>query len=247
MPLEIKSSGSYFYLDSWIMANIIQLATQSFCNKFLNHANDPCGRQYDQMTQAARSITANIAEGTSRHNTSRETEMKLTDVARASLSELQNDYFNWLLFHNELPWPKDSKEHDYVAAIKLDKPKYGKDVVHDAAVHILSQREKFARCLDSDNSFVVANSILILLARLSSMLQKLIDSQLSAFKSEGGFRENLTKERYSSISQRINAPVCPKCGKKIVERIAKAGKNAGNKFWSCSAYPDCRGSLPFED
>lgn len=78
----------YYWLDTWILANVIQLATQDFCKRFLYLQNDPCGRQYDQMTQAARSCTANIAEGNSRHYTSRETEMKLTDVARASLSEL---------------------------------------------------------------------------------------------------------------------------------------------------------------
>ena len=63
----------------WIhgcVANVIQLATQDFCARFLNHSNDPGGRQYDQMTQAARSEPANIAEGNSRHSTSKETEMK---------------------------------------------------------------------------------------------------------------------------------------------------------------------------
>jgi four helix bundle protein len=57
---------SYFWLDTWVLANVIQLATQDFCARFLNHTNDPGGRQYDQMTQAARSAPANIAEGNSR-------------------------------------------------------------------------------------------------------------------------------------------------------------------------------------
>ena len=56
----------YYWLDTWVLANVIQLATQDFCRKYLNLQNDPCGRQYDQMTQAARSGTANIAEGNSR-------------------------------------------------------------------------------------------------------------------------------------------------------------------------------------
>lgn len=56
----------YFWLDSWVMANIVQLGTQRFCRQFLNRRNDPCGRQYDQMTQAARSGVANIAEGSAR-------------------------------------------------------------------------------------------------------------------------------------------------------------------------------------
>ncbi|MBR4837663.1 MAG: four helix bundle protein [Bacteroidales bacterium] len=63
------------------------------------------------MTQAARSVTANIAEGNSRHATSKETEMRLTDVARASLAELANDYINWLLHHEKAPWSVKSSEH----------------------------------------------------------------------------------------------------------------------------------------
>ncbi len=89
--MEIKRFG-YYWLDTWVLANVIQLATQDFCHKFLNRSNDPCGRQYDQMTQAARSAPANIAEGNSRHSTSKETEMRLTDVARATLAELSNDF-----------------------------------------------------------------------------------------------------------------------------------------------------------
>ncbi|MBQ7539574.1 MAG: four helix bundle protein, partial [Bacteroidaceae bacterium] len=101
--MQIRKS-SYYWLDTWIMANVIQLATQDFCDRFLNRTNDPCGRLYDQMTQAARSAPANIAEGNSRHSTSKEAEMKLTDVARATLAELANDYLNWLLRHERLPW-----------------------------------------------------------------------------------------------------------------------------------------------
>ena len=86
--MKITKIG-YFWLDTWVMANVIQLATQDFCTRFLHHANDPCGRLYDQMTQAARSASANNAEGNSRHSTSKETEMKLTDVARASLRTCQ--------------------------------------------------------------------------------------------------------------------------------------------------------------
>ena len=55
--MKISRFG-YFWLDSWVMANIIQLATQDFCTHFLNHSNDPSGRQYDQMTQAAQSVAA---------------------------------------------------------------------------------------------------------------------------------------------------------------------------------------------
>lgn len=56
--MEIKRFG-YYWLDTWVLANVIQLATQDFCMHYLNRKNDPCGRQYDQMTQAARSVPAN--------------------------------------------------------------------------------------------------------------------------------------------------------------------------------------------
>lgn len=89
--MEIRNFG-YYWLDTWVLANVIQLATQSFCMRHLNRTNDPCGRQFDQMTQAARSAPANIAEGNSRHSTSRETEMKLTmpKSRNAEISKFRN-------------------------------------------------------------------------------------------------------------------------------------------------------------
>ncbi len=92
MGVKFGSTAGYMYMDMWVLAGIIQLGTFSFCRRFLNQSNDPCGRLFDQMTQAARSGQANIAEGVSRHQTSKETEMKLVDVARASINELSNDY-----------------------------------------------------------------------------------------------------------------------------------------------------------
>ena len=87
-----SKSGGYRKLHSFTLASIVQLGTLRFCEKFLNQKNAPRGRQFDQMTQAARSGRANIIEGSERSSTSKETEMKLTDVARASLGELRGDY-----------------------------------------------------------------------------------------------------------------------------------------------------------
>jgi len=92
--------GGFRKLHSFTLATIVQLETLHFCRRFLTFDHrevgtkfyDPKGRQYDQMSQAARSGRQNIIEGSERASTSKHTEMKLTDVARASLSELRGDY-----------------------------------------------------------------------------------------------------------------------------------------------------------
>jgi four helix bundle suffix protein len=234
-------TGGYFRLDSWIMANIVQLGTQRFCKLFLKRSNDPCGRQYDQMTQAARSGCANIAEGSARRATSRETEMRLTDVARSSLAELAGDYQNWLLQQEKIPWSKEKPDARAVYAVRLDAPEYGEDVVHDACAHILAQKRKFAKWLDSENDETMANALLILIARVINMLNHQMEKQGETFKEEGGFREKLTSLRVEARAKQESAPVCPDCGKPMTRRTAKSGKNAGKVFWGCTGFPDCKG------
>ena len=239
----------YYWLDTWVLANVIQLATQDFCRKYLNLQNDPCGRQYDQMTQAARSGTANIAEGNSRHATSRETEMKLTDVARASLAELANDYFNWLLLHNETPWSINDPNHIQLSQIVPDKPDYKDDVQHLSAVHILNQKHKYDTWLNTNDSLTAARCILVLCNKLIMMLSKQIEQQLQSFTEEGGFTEALTAERLkhrAEQSAQEDAPLCPQCGKPMIKRMAKKGTNSGKPFWSCSDYPNCHGTRKIE-
>lgn len=242
--MEIRKNG-YYWLDTWVLANVIQLATQKFCMRHLNRTNDPCGRQFDQMTQAARSAPANIAEGNSRHSTSRETEMKLTDVARASLAELANDYLNWLLLHESIPWSMNSSEYKTVNGIQLDRPTYDHDVQHLSSIHILTQKHKFDAWLNSDDSLLAANCLLILCNRLIQMLHRQIEHLLESFKEDGGFTEGLTAERLAHRAEKSaqsDAPTCPLCGKPMIKRVAKKGVNSGKEFWSCSAYPECNGT-----
>jgi restriction system protein len=234
-------TGGYFWLDSWILANIVQLGTQRFCRTFLNRTCDPCGRQFDQMTQAARSGCANNAEGSARRSTSRETEMKLTDVARSSLAELAGDYINWLLDKDLVPWEKMSPHARAIYDIRLDKPEYGEDVVHDACKHILIQKKKFSLWLNSNDDTVVVNALLILIARVINMLNHQMEFQGETFRQEGGFREKLSELRHATAAQKEHAPDCPDCGAPMRKRKAKAGKNAGQDFWGCSKYPTCNG------
>ncbi len=234
-------TGGYFWLDSWILANIVQLGTQQFCRRFLDRTNDPSGRQYDQMTQAARSGCANNAEGAARRATSKETEMRLTDVARSSLAELSGDYLNWLLQQGKVPWRKKSPDAREVYAIRLDKPEHGEDVVHDACAHILAQKRKFTKWLESENDEAMANCLLILIARVINMLNHQMEKQGETFEQEGGFREKLTSIRAEARAKREAAPACPQCGKPMTRRRARSGKNAGREFWGCTGYPECKG------
>lgn len=243
MGVNIGSTAGYFYLDSWIMANIVQLATISFCKRFLNRTNDPCGRQYDQMTQAARSVQANIAEGASRHQTSTETEMKLTDVARASLSELSGDYMSFLMARGKTAWPKSNPNWGMLHATRLDPPVYSDNLMHDVTLHIMTQKKKFDPWLESDDWETVANAMLIINSRLITMLKRQLGRQLETFKVEGGFAENMTQERMAVIrGAAAQAPKCPICGKPMHKVMAKRGKNSGKEFWSCTDYPNCTGT-----
>lgn len=242
MGVEISYSKSYFRLDAWVLANVVQLATQSFFRRFVSFHDDPRRRLFDQMVMAARSAVANIAEGSARHNTSVETEMRLTDVARASVDELFGDYFNFLMSRNLSVWDKDSEHTGSVWWMVIDRPQYGADQLADVARHILVQKSKFDYYIEGDDAGMAANCLLLLCERLNRMLQRMMESQLKYFKQNGGFTEKMTQTRLEARrGQAANSPLCPICGKRMFRRMAKKGVRNGKEFWSCSDYPKCSG------
>ena len=244
-PIAFTSTSAYMGTDCWIMANIIQLTTISFCRRFLNRSNDPCGRLFDQMTQAARSCTANIAEGSSRQQTSSETPMKLLDVARASLNELSGDYMFFLLDRGQASWPFDSDNAQALRSFKLDTTAYGRDFIGDAMRHIMAQRARLSRWLDSDDPSMVANAMLILCGRVMAMLRGQIDRCFNDFSDHGGFTERLTKVRMEARQRAATNkgnPSCPKCGAPMTRRYIRKGVRQGNTFWGCTEYPRCNGA-----
>ena len=140
----LKNSTGYKRLDVYVLMNLIQLETLVFCRRFLSYrTDDPCGRQFDQMTQAARSGVKNLTEGSERAATSMQNVLKLLDVAKASLCELRDDYMTWLLDRNLPPWRVASDEAQAVYHVMLDRADYGEDVNYDVARHIIATREKF--------------------------------------------------------------------------------------------------------
>lgn len=158
---------------------------------------------------------------------------------------LGNDYLNWLLLHERIPWSIHSQEYQAVSYIRLDRAEYNDDVLHQSSQHILVQKHKFDPWLASDDSLLAANCLLVLCNRLTLMLSRQIERQLETFRAEGGFTENLTAERLAYRTQQSienDAPACPKCGKPMLKRVAKKGINSGREFWSCSDYPACNGT-----
>ena len=245
MGVNIQFSQSYYWLNSWIMANVMQLATQDFCDRFIDYRIDPGRRLYDQMVMAARSGVANIAEGSSRHSTSIETELRLLDVARGSFNELQGDIYNFLLRCKADVWSIGHAAREAIWQMRLEPPQYGNDYLHDAAIHINAQKRKFAPWLESDNPMIVANALLVLCIREQKILTAQMKSQLETFKETGGFSENMTAERIEARKNQAaaaGAPVCPLCGKPMLKRLQKRGQMQGREFWGCSDYPQCKGS-----
>ncbi|MDX2079298.1 MAG: four helix bundle suffix domain-containing protein [Terrimicrobiaceae bacterium] len=249
MPELFDKHGGFRRLHSFTLATIVQLETLRFCRRFLTHDHrnaaskfyDPKGRQYDQMTQAARSGRQNIIEGSERSSTSKDTEMKLTDVARASLSELRGDYEIFILDRGELPWSCHSSEARALNAISLDPAPFSEDMVHESAKHALAERIKYARWLDDDDPVVVANAMLLIIGRALNMLKSQIASQGEAFEQTGGFSERLSTRRLAKRDADSNAPTCPQCSSPMRRR-----KSAQGEFWGCASYPTCKGTRPIE-
>jgi restriction system protein len=240
--------GGFRRLHSFTLATIIQMETLRFCRRFLTHETreagakfyDPKGRQYDQMTQAARSGRQNIIEGSERSSTSKDTEMKLTDVARASLSELRGDYEMVILDRGQVPWSVHTPDAKAVNAVSLDPATFEDDMVHESAKHALEQRKRYARWLDAADAAVVANAMLLIIGRALNMLKSQIEAQGQVFEETGGFHERLTAKRLEAREKgKPPAPECPLCGKTMRRR-----KSAKGEFWGCSGFPECKGTRP---
>lgn len=244
--IKFTSAPSYFWLNAWVLANIIELATQHFCDKYIDYRIDPGHRLYDQMTQAARSIRANIAEGSGRHETSLETEMRLTDVARASSHELMGDFINYMMRHSLAAWTTDDPRFLSVINLTLDKPSYGSDFIADAISHINRQLSRFDCFLLKSPASDAANCLVALCLKINAMLTSMLAAQLHDFKAQGGFTENLTQERLETrrnLASAEGAPQCPQCGKPMLRRTIQRGSRQGQQFWGCSEYPKCNGTL----
>ncbi len=187
------TSGGYRKLFSFNFATIVHLAAVEFCKRFIPWQEDQLGKTVGQMIGAARSGRINIAEGSERAGTSTETEIKLTDVARASLAELQNDLETFLAEREIIPWSVKAAEHRDVSAIRLAPFEYTDDVLHDYWIYLHREKHKFDPWLKSTDPAVVANALIVLIQRTTALLNRQMAAQGESFIQKGASRSACTR------------------------------------------------------
>ncbi|MBI3736089.1 four helix bundle protein, partial [Candidatus Sumerlaeota bacterium] len=169
----IPPHGGYRTLLSYRKAEIVYDATVRFCDRFIEKRD----RTRDQMIQAARSGKQNIIEGTQASGTSKEMEIKLINVARASLEELLADYRDFLRVRGMPLWKKDSREALFVRRLgaKSDET-----------------YESYRAFMDTRPSDVAANIVICLIHQASYLLDRQLRQLEKAFMRDGGLRERMT-------------------------------------------------------
>lgn len=179
----LQSHGSYRKLKTFQLARLIYDLTERFCNKFISKFS----RTHDQMVQAARSGVQNIVEGSKASATSKKTEIKLTNVARASLEELLCDYEDFLRHRKLKLWDLRDPRRKEIISNRFQ-------TADDLVVWIKTHHEKTSTPLDE----IAANAIHTLITIACMLLKRQIDAQAKSFLENGGFTERLYHMRKQS-------------------------------------------------
>jgi len=183
----IPPHGGYQDLLSFKKARIVYDGTVRFCACFLNKRD----RTVDQMVQAARSGKQNILEGSQASGTSKEMEIKLVNVARASLEELLEDYRDFLRTSGHPLWEKDSREALFVR--KLGSK-------NDASY------ESYRPYIEMRPPEIVANILVCLIHQTNYLLDQQLRALEKDFLAEGGLRERMTRARLDSRRNQDRRP-----------------------------------------
>jgi restriction system protein len=252
----LRPHGGYRRLRSFQVTEIIYDGTVAFCDRFI----DKRSRTHDQMVQAARSGRQNIAEGSRASATSSQTELRLVNVARASLDELLLDYEDFLRQRKLKQWEKDDSEARRVrdVAVRRDRTDQTNKTDRSDQADVSDHKMNYARWLEHSDSAVVANAMICLIHQANYLLDRQIRGLERQFVEEGGYSERLAAARLEKRMQAIShptdrsdksktlpaAPNCAVCGKAMVLRTARKGAKTGSQFWGCSGYPQCKSTLP---
>ncbi len=195
----IPPHGGYQKLVSYQKAQIVYDATVYFCERYIDRRS----RTHDQMVQAARSGKQNIIEGSMASGTSKESEIKLTNVARASLEELLEDYRDFLRTRNSPLWDKDSKEALAVRRLASGRAGGGAHASHQShGTHGANVTyETFRPYFETRSPEVVANIIICLIHQTNYLLDRQLRRLEADFVKEGGLRERMTRARLRERNQ----------------------------------------------
>jgi four helix bundle suffix protein len=175
----IPPHGGYQRLLAYQKAEIVYDATVRFCDRWIARGD----RTRDQMIQAARSGKQNIAEGSQASGTSKEMELKLTSVARASLEELLIDYRDFLRIRGLAEWPKD---HPFTRRLRQLNRAPG------------ANYNTFKKGLEHPDPAICANVIIGLIKVTTYLLDQQLRHLEAAFLREGGLRERMTRARLAA-------------------------------------------------
>lgn len=196
----IPTHGGYRNLKSFQVAQLAYDVTVRFCDRYIEKRS----RTHDQMVQAARSGVQNIAEGSKASATSKKTELKLTNVARASLEELRLDYEDFLRQRGLPLWDrKDTRRENLIARRCQTADCVSQWVKEQRGLSGQSgprgqNRSKSTRSTVSTQSTypeLSANAALVLIAVACGLLDRQLASLAAAFEREGGFTERLYRVR----------------------------------------------------
>ncbi|MDR3456949.1 MAG: four helix bundle suffix domain-containing protein [Verrucomicrobiae bacterium] len=172
----IPPHGGYKKLLSYHKALVVFDATLYFCDRFI----DKKSRTHDQMVQAARSGKQNILEGSQASGTSKETEIKLTSVARSSQEELIEDYRDFMRSHGIEEW---TPEHPY--ALRLRELNRTENANY----------KTFRKGIEHPDPAICANVIIGLIKVTCYLLDQQLRRLEQDFLNEGGLRERMTRAR----------------------------------------------------
>lgn len=174
--------GNYAELLSYQKAEVIYDLTFRFAHKYLAKGD----RTVDQMIQSARSGKQNILEGSKASLTSKETELKLTSVSRASLEELLADYRDYLRVRDHAIWGKDSKEALFVRQLGRKTPQ---------------TFDLYREIVETRPPEVIANIAICLIHQTNYLLDQQIRRLEKDFLERGGLRERMFKARIAHRKQ----------------------------------------------
>ena len=185
IPKIVLPHGGYKKLIVYRKSEVVYQGTVAFCRRFLPAHGD---RTVDQMTQAARSCKQNIAEGSSASGTSTETELKLTNVARATLDELIEDYIDYLKKNSLEIWPDNSEKRIYARTFAKERNDWS----------------DWQEIFETRPAETIANLMLVLCNQTSYMLGRMIERQEKDFTRFGGVRERMHAARTASRAEDFN-------------------------------------------